>query len=1032
MKREDTNQTVKDSTTVWCGGCGAWFRTSVYRMINGDVDFEIVDRFLEHGFAGINHSSCAACSWEYVAEERLGVHYPSRGVLLLVVPDGLRHRAQRLRANFIEDVTQAPGQMVAPYLLEPTLVGGKDELAKMLEVRGVVHEEGELSSMDESLGSMNEPSISLSGDDHPPPESTPPQEAVRRRAKSLNLLAELLSDEEDTEDSVAPGLHDGPPLAGLSTNSDKSLSGERFTGDVTVDPFLDDEDGEFSVPISSNVGNRLRVLLDDEIVAEEVDASSAGQFVDTSESSIGEDAMAHMSAGPLETAGPPAGGHESVDESQDSLDVSGSSLDSVDQEPVSSVASVGQAESPSSEAPIEVVESGRVEALEAEDAVREIHVDEGSTASESDVESSALDADVEPQSIEDLTVVSEPPTEAKPAAPSDSPTEQAPQGFEDLALGAGLADLTHSEPDEGDVGDSVEGASREPAESELEGLHEMDPDDLEQAALSHGLVLRDGLVYASSIQAPEVLESARVGDLAIRFQHHRLDEGSALALSLVISGSNEFEVRHVVWSLDPKDPKHAEILGRLAESFEVEVHLGADGDDEVLEWTLAHPLAPNVSEVLALDLDVFSSDAAEKVSEPGYPVLGEMHHNFTEDSFSQLLTAAEARLAVGIVSYWNSPSQRDYLIGVQSFPSEWWAQIVRRVLEAAYQFGLVVEGSLRGEMRRFARADDESDLLRVLIAHFAEVNLNLRPSELDPLDLWENWDQLLVWSNSVGLQVDAQVEELASRALADAERFASDDESQDESYAAIEVSLADAIDVASFGPAHLRAAGLPTADSGSTIVIEPAMAELSDGQLLEALSDSERRAGAAVHLVGRGLTEHAVRVFDAVKEMAAPELGVVVPSLLPVSEAFVSLFRSVLYTEDDALRLSAAMLLAEVGDERALSPVLAMMLEPEEERWEVLAESAARLGPMVVQPGLSRAAVDETSAYRIAVLLGYVASTNGGILDGLEEQQDDPAVVACIGRARSVAEALGRPETPPFAHRLTTVLESLAHTSIHG
>ena len=151
-----------------------------------------------------------------------------------------------------------------------------------------------------------------------------------------------------------------------------------------------------------------------------------------------------------------------------------------------------------------------------------------------------------------------------------------------------------------------------------------------------------------------------------------------------------------------------------------------------------------------------------------------------------------------------------------------------------------------------------------------------------------------------------------------------------------------------------------------------------------------------------------------------------------MSDAFVSLFRSVLYSEDEALRLSAAMLLAEVGDERALNPVLAMMLEPDEERWELLAETAARLGPMVIQPGLSRAAVDETSAYRIAVLLGYVGANHPEVLDGLEASQEDPAVVACIERARSVAQALGRVETPPFANRLTTVLETLAHASLHG
>ena len=102
-------------------------------MINGDRR-RPRGPFLDKGFAGINHSNCGACGWEYVAKERLVIHYPARRQLLLFVPEGLRHRAQRMRANFIEDVAQAPGQMVEPYLLEPTLVGGQAELAKMLEV----------------------------------------------------------------------------------------------------------------------------------------------------------------------------------------------------------------------------------------------------------------------------------------------------------------------------------------------------------------------------------------------------------------------------------------------------------------------------------------------------------------------------------------------------------------------------------------------------------------------------------------------------------------------------------------------------------------------------------------------------------------------------------------------------------------------------------------------------------------------------------------------------------------------------------
>ena len=128
--------------------------------------------------------------------------------------------------------------------------------------------------------------------------------------------------------------------------------------------------------------------------------------------------------------------------------------------------------------------------------------------------------------------------------------------------------------------------------------------------------------------------------------------------------------------------------------------------------------------------------------------------------------------------------------------------------------------------------------------------------------------------------------------------------------------------------------------------------------------------------------------------------------------------------------MAAAMLLAEVGDERAFNPLLEMMLEADEEHWEILAASVARLGSLVVQPALERARVDQVGLSRIAVLLGYVASHEPDCLDGLDRHSVDPAVVACIGQARAVAEKLGRPETPPFAHRLAMLFEAVQQGSV--
>ena len=251
----------------------------------------------------------------------------------------------------------------------------------------------------------------------------------------------------------------------------------------------------------------------------------------------------------------------------------------------------------------------------------------------------------------------------------------------------------------------------------------------------------------------------------------------------------------------------------------------------------------------------------------------------------------------------------------------------------------------------------------------------------------------------------------------------------DESYDAIEVSLADAIDIKSLGAFNLQLDHLfqPEAEGK---VIEPAISELDDDELVHALNDPERRAGACVQLIARDPGHHAASVFDAVSVMSPMELVVVVPSVLPVSDVFVPLFRRALSSDSPAPRMAAAMLLAEVGDERAFNPLLSMMLEADDDKWELLAASIARMGERAVQPALSRAKVDQAGLARIAVLLGYAEAEAPGSLDGLDGSSDDPAVNACIGQARQVATELGRPETPPFAYRLAALLEGVVPGSV--
>ena len=131
---------------------------------------------------------------------------------------------------------------------------------------------------------------------------------------------------------------------------------------------------------------------------------------------------------------------------------------------------------------------------------------------------------------------------------------------------------------------------------------------------------------------------------------------------------------------------------------------------------------------------------------------------------------------------------------------------------------------------------EEAELVQRLVANFSEVSLNLRPNELDPLDEWSNWDQLLAWAEIHGVVIDEQVEEIAQRTLRAAERAvaaAGDDEDDASMFEAIEVSLADAIDIASIGAANLQDYEM-LSDEDIKPVIQPAMADMGDDELLGA------------------------------------------------------------------------------------------------------------------------------------------------------------------------------------------------------
>lgn len=275
---------------------------------------------------------------------------------------------------------------------------------------------------------------------------------------------------------------------------------------------------------------------------------------------------------------------------------------------------------------------------------------------------------------------------------------------------------------------------------------------------------------------------------ALRCQLHETAHGPACCLALLPAAGDP-----IAWALDD-----AELVDRLARRFAVAVEAIDPQGALVARRVYDPPLARNVAlareRAQALGGETTAARAA--LVDGGVDLVGELRHNFREDTFARLRTAAEAQLALGITAFWADPERARYLLLVQSFPAVWFDAIVRRVLTASLEFGLLPPPHLERWAIEHGVVADAHRLLRQALAGFAELELGLagRTSDLDPLDAWENWERLLTRAEALGVDVDPQIEALALRAMEAARRAAEDEEGSEE---LMELDPEDAIEVES-------------------------------------------------------------------------------------------------------------------------------------------------------------------------------------------------------------------------------------------
>ncbi len=288
---------------------------------------------------------------------------------------------------------------------------------------------------------------------------------------------------------------------------------------------------------------------------------------------------------------------------------------------------------------------------------------------------------------------------------------------------------------------------------------------------------RCSLAFKFPRHASRILDQG--GEVSFALQLHRVPTYPLLVMLFTFQDRNGEVQDYLFCPLDVEDTNTLIFLDILMQDFSFQVFLCDDNYEAYRDLQIQLSLEPNVEYLIEQarqwkqTIEPGLRNITQAISlfqRPEFDRLGQMSHNFSHDSFSDIHSPARARLASGIIAYWSEPDQYDYLLTIKSFPIEYFKTIQKRVLKACLEFGIFMPTHLLHLAVDANLGQSVPDLLRQMLASFAEVNLNLRQS--NDLDLWdnlENWQQLFDMCDQHGVEIDDDIEELAQRAQRDFE-----------------------------------------------------------------------------------------------------------------------------------------------------------------------------------------------------------------------------------------------------------------------
>ena len=284
------------------------------------------------------------------------------------------------------------------------------------------------------------------------------------------------------------------------------------------------------------------------------------------------------------------------------------------------------------------------------------------------------------------------------------------------------------------------------------------------------LKITEGLIEAAALLDERQAEGWLLCDLDVRAQLHFVQGGGAapcLTLFSVQDGEVEDEL---YWPIEVDGVLGPKVLRALRKDFKFELTLYKKNGHHYGQRLIEAPLEDNVGYILSAikRLQMTPKQSARALFEvraEEFDRDGRMKHSFSKDSYSEIESASDAKLATGIWGYWSTVKQRDYLLLVKSFPLSWLRRVQHRILKAGLDYGIAMPAHLQSQAVALRLAKSDVELLQRLVANFAEVSLKLKSSQLSPEDEWENWDQLLAQVDELGIPVDEEIEQLAFQAM---------------------------------------------------------------------------------------------------------------------------------------------------------------------------------------------------------------------------------------------------------------------------